>query len=152
LVAFSVAYLAGAALGARIRIDGLVAHKSSAPAFPWSGHSSKPPTIDSALEWLALQDRLRQLGYADARIAELYQIQADEWKQRATSLATAKEAIDRAGSGASSPARGKTATDVLLEEWLKRAQSAAPFANQPAKELADKLEKLNKSSVAAMPS
>lgn len=142
LIVFSIAYLAGATVGAKIRIDGLLAPKPQASEFPWAKNDTPPPTIAAALEWMALQARLSELGYEPDRIAVLYAIQVAEWKSLATqaqATTTSTEEIDT-----SRPDTQKEKTEKLIQEWLKQgAGKGNPFANQPSKDLFEKLREFD---------
>ena len=145
LIVFSVAYLLAATFGAKVRIDGLLLPTKEAREFPWAKSDTKPPTIAAALEWMALQTRLTELGYNSDRISVLYSIQVAEWK----SLAAQAQTQAAAGSTEKGEAASKVGTvkpsgaEDLLKEWLKQgAVKGNPFAHQPPKELIEKLKGL----------
>lgn len=100
LMVFSAAYLVAATIGAKVRIGKLLVPSIPAAAFPWDANTTKPATIAEALQWLALQSRLIELGYNDDRIRELYGIQAVEWQRAAQSEDLA---ATRPQAGASAP-------------------------------------------------
>ena len=89
LIVFSACYVGAATVGAKVRIDNSLATKRTAQPFPWSDSGTKPPTIAAALEWMALQARLSELGYDSRKIAELYTLQVAEWKHLAAQAAVA---------------------------------------------------------------
>jgi len=137
LIAFSLMYLAGATVGASVRASNVLAPTQTAPAFPWSLSDVKPPTISAALQWLTLQGRLRELGYDETRIRELYEIQISEWKKGASSTAPAgaDPAKPPTSRGPQSPV-----TEDLIRRWFIPGTGpiVAPFAYQP--DLIDKLK------------
>ena len=141
LVVFCICYLSAATIGAKVRIEGLLVTKIAPPAFPWAKSAIAPPTIESALEWIALQSKLRSLGYADQRIQSLFEIQVLEWQARAAAKQRTPDgsAVPNPPSTAASGAR--LSSDELLKQWfqLPEAVRSNPFANQPPKELRDKL-------------
>ena len=95
LIVFSSAYLVAATFGAKVRIDNVLAPKKEAREFPWAKSDTKPPTIAAALEWMALQARLNELGYETDRISVLYAIQVAEWKSLAAQAEVAASAPER---------------------------------------------------------
>ena len=152
LMVFCIFYLSAATFGAKVRIEGLLVTKSTPPAFPWAKSATTPPTIESALEWIALQSRLRSLGYEDQRIQSLYEIQVLEWQ---TLVATKQRTPDGSAPAKlpSSAASGvRLSSDELLKQWhqLPEVMRGHPFANQPPKELRDKLNGTDGPSVGQM--
>lgn len=140
LIVFSGAYLAGATFGAKVRIDGLLVSKPAAREFPWASSDTKPPTIAAALEWMALQARLSELGYSTNRISDLYSIQVAEWRNLAAQAQTATRVAGQdAGLSKSETAKEITPED-LTREFLKHTEKGGnPFAIQAPKELIEKL-------------
>ncbi|HEU4451667.1 MAG TPA: hypothetical protein VFR81_01365 [Longimicrobium sp.] len=78
---FSIALLCGVLVGAQLRTAWWPSwHQSRAPSFPWNS-SSTPESPMHALDWLVVQDWLRDRGYTQEQVRELYKIQAAEWKK-----------------------------------------------------------------------
>lgn len=78
LIIFSCTFFIAAYYGSESRIKNH-SELDAALEFPWSDNTTKPLTINSALGWIALQQRLYEIGYDHARIKELYEIQVKEW-------------------------------------------------------------------------
>jgi hypothetical protein len=156
LIVFSVAYLAAATLGAKVRIDNWLVTHHSAPAFPWASKETKPPTIEGALEWIALQHRLRDLGYAEKNILELYDIQVKEWKAIANAPVRAPIVqVDPKPAAQATPLIDPkpSAGGVDLDKYFKdlERRKGNPFAHQPpSKSLGDPLKDLNRPGVTNM--
>lgn len=155
LVVFAVVYLAAATVGAKVRIERLLAPLPQAQAFPWEGAAMKPPTLAAALEWMAVQTRLTALGYGRDDIAALYEIQQTEWTHEADRGRVAAQALD----GLSTPdGKGESkkpaapASDLLRQYWEQGAPAANPFAHQPKRDTLDRLLMLERGmSKGAMP-
>lgn len=142
LIIFSVSFIFFATFGADARINNTLVSKPAAPTFPWAQSVTKPPNIIAALEWLALQGRLNELGYDDTRIKELYELQAQNWKALPPALqptGNPEKTVSPGGSSLTPPVN-----DATVLEWLKNFNSVkgSPFANQPPQDLVDKLKGL----------
>lgn len=143
LIVFSSVYLLAATIGAKVRIDNLLAPTKEVREFPWAKSDTKPPTIAAALEWMALQARLTELGYDNERITALYAIQVDEWKSQATQAKAVASALEKSETPSKSGALKPTGDEDLLKEWLKQGViKGNPFAHQPPKELIQKFKDL----------
>ena len=144
LVVFSCAYLAAATFGAKVRIDNLLVPKKDAREFPWAKSDTKPPTINAALEWMALQARLHDLGYDESRIATLYAIQVAEWKSTSSKIPAAVNAPAKDEGAPKIGLAKPIESEDILQDWLKQgAVKGNPFANQPHKDLIDKLKNID---------
>lgn len=163
LTVFSACYIVAATYGASVRINKALVQAPSAKPFPWQDADTPPPTISSALEWLALQSRLSELGYSDQQIASLYAIQTSEWKAAAAAAAAAAATLagkagDGDSAGAAAPGSRPTLPGAPVDwnEWLKQGGVRGdPFARQPSKELIERLRDLRvpgKGPPSAMPS
>lgn len=139
LIVFSIAYLSAATFGAKVRIDNLLATRPQAPSFPWASSAAKPPNIAAALDWIALQGALSDLGYDEGRIKQLYEIQTRDWTSRTViGQSTAPPASQPAPSTA--PVVPSSTSGDAWKEWLKQSNTPKgnPFANEPAKDVLDK--------------
>ncbi len=90
LVVFTLLYMTGLVIGARARTNEWFApslpHKEI--ELPWAKNNELPPTSSDAIEWIALQQQLLQLGYTQAQIEHLYSIQINEWKETGSAYPT----------------------------------------------------------------
>jgi len=144
LMAFSLAYLGGATLGASVRINHYLVTTTPASAFPWTSTDLKPPTLDLALQWIALQSRLHELGYDENKIRELYAIQITEWKNNPTRAARGA-GVPNAGQpiGETKPPPQPPAASLLPAFPFSFPVSpipGSPFAHQPREQLRDNLK------------
>ncbi|MNQ86291.1 hypothetical protein D3C85_1014810 [compost metagenome] len=83
LVVFSLGFLAGAHIGAYVRVHELMRPKPLAPMLPWKAGDDPPPSVESALQWVAVQRELVSLGFDANQIDSFYRIQVKEWANRA---------------------------------------------------------------------
>ncbi|WP_313621443.1 hypothetical protein [Achromobacter sp.] len=83
LVVFSLGFLAGAHTGAYVRVHELMRPRPSAPMLPWKEGDDQPPSVESALQWVAVQRELVSLGFDERQIDSFYRIQVKEWANRA---------------------------------------------------------------------
>lgn len=98
LILFSAAYTSSAILGIRARTeDWFSVPQPEAPEFPWAS-SKKPPTIESALQWIVLQADLRTAGYTDLQISTLYEIQSSQWDVIKNTTTASQKADDKTKS------------------------------------------------------
>jgi hypothetical protein len=143
LIVFSAAYLSAATLGAKVRIDGLLIAKPPAQEFPWASSKTKPPSISAALEWMALQSRLTELGYSSNRIAQLYAIQVSEWDSANSQSKVTSVAVKPIDVKQNSGIPAATSNDDFLKEIYKvNDNKGNPFTHQSPKELIDKVNKI----------
>ena len=77
LMLFSVAFAAGIALGIWARTSHGAAHESV--NFPWKA-ASAPTSARQAIDWILVYRHLRQLGYTDPQIAEIYRLNLEAKK------------------------------------------------------------------------
>lgn len=121
LLVFSICFLLGAVLGSTARVAKWQVADRTAPPLPWQNNPVRPPTAQGALEWIAVQHQLRELGYGQAEIEKLYDIQALEWKRGASGVnatpalappAAAARPAERPASGAGTK-QGQGITDIL---------------------------------------
>jgi hypothetical protein len=143
LIVFSAAYLSAATFGAKVRIDGLLISNLQAQEFPWASNKTKPPSISAALEWMALQSRLTELGYSSNRIAQLYAIQVAEWDatnvQSKVTAVVVKTVDGKQNSGITdAAANGDFFKEIVKQNTVK----GTPFTHQPPKELIDKVNRI----------
>lgn len=152
LIAFSVFYLAGTAVGSLTRIDDwLAGAPRPAEAFAWSASKQPPPCSALAIEWVGLQGLLSARGYSAAQIGELYAIQAQEWARNPPACAVS--AASRAALAAVPPkpaaapapplpaASASAGGDVPVsgtgsfDQWLRetRPEGRPPVADMPKK-------------------
>lgn len=85
LFAFSFAYLISIVVGAKARTNDWLVTNPTPPSLPWKSSGLLPPDIHTAFEWIAIQHKLKSLGYDDETIIALYAIQASEWARSRTS-------------------------------------------------------------------
>lgn len=140
LITFSIAYLIAATLGSKVRIDNLLTSKVNAPPFPWETSKVKPENISIALEWIALQGRLRDLGYDDSQIDALFELQVQDWKNRVAITNSPCLDSDKPTTNNSKAPNNIPSLENLLKQT--EAPKGKPFANQPPKDLMDKLKEL----------
>lgn len=83
LVTFSIGFLVGAHCGAYVRLHDVLRPQAAPADFAWKS-LEPPPSVEAALQWLAIQQRMETAGYSANQIGEIYQIQIKEWRTRAT--------------------------------------------------------------------
>lgn len=144
LVVFSVTFIAAATFGAKVRIDKLLVSKVHAPQYPWSSNQVKPPNISAALDWIALQRRLLDLGYGESQIATLYDLQVQDWNSRAatTQLAPCQDRSESQPSSNQKENNSPLTIPLDLQKWFKQSEGAnsPPFANQPPETIMNRLK------------
>lgn len=156
LLVFSTFYMTGVTFGAKVRIEGLLLPNREAKPFPWLDSSNPPPSLALALEWIALQSRLSDLGYKSEQISVLYAIQVAEWERAKTQARPNPNASDRDDATKGDKARSKAPEDVdvihgdpskqlqqgeLFRDLFKQGAGTPkgnPFANQPANQFKNK--------------
>jgi hypothetical protein len=125
LVAFSCFYLAGVVVGAKARIADWLTDAQVAPPLPWASGKNEPPDIDAALQWIVLQHKLRKLGYSDAAVGLLYDVQTKEWA-RLPAPAPAQASAPAAAAAAAGPAaRAPVASDARPSTPAHRKRQAS---------------------------
>lgn len=87
LLGFTILYAIGLLAGTRARVNNWFA-----PAYeqqlPWISSNHPPPTASEAVDWIALQEQLIELGYNRTQIDQIYSIQVAEWNSKASSTYT----------------------------------------------------------------
>ena len=120
LVVFTILYVGGLYIGTRARNDDWFVPRKEPMQLPWAGISTPPPSALDAINWIALQEQLTQLGYNSQQIQEIYLIQVAEWERR--------KGQPNAGA-TSSQTQSREANTSQTESTQPKASVAKP--NQP---------------------
>ncbi len=80
LVLFSLAFILGIILGAQVRVGQWPKKNLIPKTFPWA-NSEAPGRIEDAVDWIVVQERLRDAGFSQGQISNLYALQIKEWKE-----------------------------------------------------------------------
>ncbi len=76
LVLFAVVFALGILGGALVRVSGWPHRTKEARRFPWAAGQA-PALAENAVAWIGIQERLREAGFTQEQIEELYRM----WKK-----------------------------------------------------------------------
>lgn len=115
LLVFAVSFVIGLIGGAQVRASGWPRVAQSSRDFPWE--EATAPTIPfNALDWIAIQENLLDIGYSSKEVKDLYEIQAKIWKKEgeripSTGLVGSHEPLSQLLTGGPSRTRGEKGKD-----------------------------------------
>jgi len=119
LVTFSAGFLIGAHCGAYVRLHDVLRPQPMPSDFAWKT-TERPPSVEAALQWLAVQQRMELGGYSANQVGEMYQIQLTEWRMRAelgTRAIELTQTTSKTANATGSPEKGAIDTSKLLESF-----------------------------------
>lgn len=81
LVTFSIGFLVEAHCGAYVRLHDVLRPETLRTDFAWRSQDP-PPSVETALLWLAIQQRMEAAGYSERQVREMYQMHLTEWRTK----------------------------------------------------------------------
>jgi hypothetical protein len=90
LILFSFLFASGVALGIWARTSWSIRQEPA--KFPWEA-ASAPTSAQRAIDWILVHRNLRQLGFNDAQVSELYRLSYQSAKTRVGGVADAEQLL-----------------------------------------------------------
>lgn len=123
LVTFSIGFLVGAHCGAYVRLHDILRPQTLRTDFAWRSQEP-PPSVETALLWLAIQQRMEIAGYSENQVREIYQMHLKEWRTKTKisdgtiDISTTVSKVETSTAPSNS---GQTAIATWLSPYHKRA-------------------------------